>query len=139
MKFSESQHYIQYINSKAAGDIEAAKQAVQACLDTPEFNKDTLQHAYLLQVQGNLYLDANEKQKALHCYEKAEALNPIALPAMYFFAKFLAEKMGDKEKAIAKCDQIAQIANQQPSSSTSGNNEEYAKQAKALKNSICVC
>jgi tetratricopeptide (TPR) repeat protein len=135
MKFSESHNYIQYINSRASGDLPSAKQAVQACLDTPEFKESHLQFAFLLQLQGDLYFETEDTEKALHYYQRAEDIDSDAIVVMYFFARFLAERIKDPKAALAKCDRIIAIVSQK-SAKVDRTDAEYVEKATALKDEL---
>lgn len=138
MKFSESSDYMRYGRSLARDDIDSAKQAIQACLDTPAFQADSGQYAHLHQIMGGLCFKAGEETEALHYHQQAEEIDQQSLIVKYLFAKFLFENLGDANAALSKCERIIALANERPfeESDEDFSSDWYIEQASQLKTRV---
>jgi tetratricopeptide (TPR) repeat protein len=138
MKYSDSTDYMNYAQSKARGDIAAAKRSLTACLNLAAFRNEPPQYADLLQRMGELCFLDGEIEKALKYYEESEGADPDSLLVKYYRAEFLGTRVGDKKGAIAICDRIISIARDCPSpeSDDDFSSEAYIDKAERLKASL---
>lgn len=134
MKYSENPSYQEFMSRKASGDIEGAKQALLKCLNELG-EKDRVQRSDLLQRIGALFFEQGDTAKALEYYEESESCDPASLLSPYYYAKFLAEKLNQYERAIAKCEAIIARASASPFRGTEDDfsSDDYLRMAKELK------
>jgi hypothetical protein len=87
---------------------------------------------------GDLFFLEGDLPEALRRYELSEQADPTSLLAKYYFAKFLGEKVGDVQGAIAKCDLIIRLAREQPmpASDDDFGTDAYIAKAQELKRSL---
>ena len=135
MKYSESSDYMDYVRSKATGDIAAAKASLAACLRQPALRTEPDQYADLLQRMGELcFLEGNREEAVSH-YAESERANPKSLLVKYYRAEFLGKRIGDKRAAIEICDLIISIAHDEPFAETEDDfsSDAYVEKAQQLK------
>ena len=138
MKYSENANYQRYMSSYAEGDLVAAKAALLACASDFEQSGAAAHRADLLQRIGSIEHQLGDTEAALQCFRSSEALDPESLLVRIQFAKFLAEKVNDKQAALAKCDEIVSRAraNPLPESESDYGSDEYAQMAEAIKQAL---
>ncbi len=137
MLYSKNPNYMEYISRKADGDIEGAKHALLRCLDDPSIVGNATQRSDLLQRIGGLFFEQGDTPRALEYFEKASECDPDSLLMSYYYAKFLAEKIKDYERAIERCNAILARAEGAPfgESDDDFSSADYIQMATELKNS----
>jgi tetratricopeptide (TPR) repeat protein len=134
MKYSENPRYREFMERKARGDLEGARQSLIACMNELE-EAERIQRSDLLQRIGNLCFEQGDAATALDYYDRSESVDPGSLLAPYYYAKFLAEKLKQHERAIAKCDDIIARATASPfqESADDFGSLDYIRMAEELK------
>ena len=138
MKYSENPNYAQYMNLYAAGNLAGAKKALLACVADFANSGSSAQRADILQRIGGIDFELGDAESALRLYRESEAVDPDSLLAVFYFAKFLAEKVRDFAAAKAKCDEVISraTANPFPESEEDFASEEYVRMATKLRESL---
>lgn len=114
MKFTESKNYLDYMNAISSNDYPAARLALFACVNQPEFINNPIQHSYLLQLIGQVFFAEGDKERALQYYSESENVDKEGFLAKLEFAKFLARGVCDKSAAISKCQKIIADVSSKP-------------------------
>jgi tetratricopeptide (TPR) repeat protein len=138
MKFSDNKNYQEYMRHYPRGDYLSARLAIERCqtdLQAESDLPDPTQSSYLFKVIADLFFLEGNKAEAVRHYELSEKADPTSLIAIYYYAKFLAEKLREVGGAEKKCDRIIELANN-PSFNFPENDlsrDEYIEMATQLK------
>ena len=138
MKYSQSRNYLDYMDAYAAGDLQRARTALEACLGEVQQSGSPAQQADLLQRIGGIEHELGNVADALKFFRESESADRDSLLAKYQFARFLAEKLMDHDAARRKCDEILELATVRPFAESEDDfgSEEYQRMAKALMVSL---
>jgi hypothetical protein len=133
MSLAEDPNYRNYATHIVVKDYPAARADLEACLINPSI--DPLHKSMLLQRIGGVYFLENNVEQSLHYYELGEKSGWASLAPYLSTAKFLAEKLHDYERSIAKCDEIIQLATLSPTKKNADDesSDYYITQANELK------
>lgn len=114
LKLSEIPEYKEYAFSLMEKDYRRAEIALKKCINFAKEENDKEILIFLTQNLGDLYFITGDRKNALSYYKKAELLDEKSVLSKYIFAKFLADKLKDYEKAIEKCNEIIEITIREP-------------------------
>lgn len=128
MRVSDDPHYLSYMNHFASGNYPMARRDLEQCLKSELYPQGF--KAYFLRSIGMTYFHEGNHDKAREYYVLSEQADFSSLLPQYYFAKFLAEKLGDYEEAIAKCEKMIGTAMTSPFPKTE---EEFSSDYYLLK------
>lgn len=140
MRYTQNQHYLEHIEHRATGDIDSALESLKLCIETPDVQADVVQHADLLQRIGMLFFEKGDIEKSIYCFEQSEKIDTASLLMPYYYAKFLAERVGRLNEAIVKCETIIRRAENNPfdESEDDFSSSYYIQMAKELKDKCMI-
>jgi predicted Zn-dependent protease len=121
------------MEAKARGDTKQARAALESMLEKAPLSD--AQRADLLQRIAALAQSDGDEVSARQLFENAEAADPGSLLSRLHYAEFLGDILGDKSAAIAKCEEVIRLTQENPSSHTEGDysSDEYMARASELK------
>lgn len=133
VKFSDNKHYVQYMASFADGKYEAARAALEECLN--DGGATTYQRAFLLQRLGEIAFLQGQEDTSVKYFQSAEEVDSKSLQPRYMFAEFLARKLKRFDDAIKKCDEVLLGAKTSPFKETEEEfgSDYYIAKASELK------
>lgn len=135
---SEHQSYLHYGLCVANDDWAGARSALQKCIDDPAFNSDPIQLSDLLRRMGEIYFELGDRLQATKYFAEAERADPDSLLVKLQIARFVANRLGDKQAAIEQCDAVISLAHNKPypESDDDFGSADYARSAEELKRGL---
>jgi tetratricopeptide (TPR) repeat protein len=105
---------MRYLSAYARDNYAEAISALDQCLADPGGDWDAPQIADLLRRKGDLLFMQGRIDGAAELYCAAEKADPTSLLVKCIHARFLLEKVGDRQGAIRKCEEVIAAATEQP-------------------------
>lgn len=141
MRRTENRNYLEYMNRHADDDYAAAGAALLRCLGDLRAEagpRDLPLESDLLSRIGDMLFLEGKIIEATRYHALAEQVDPNAPLTKYVFAKFLGERLKDVPAALAKCDEMRQLAQALPTESTEDDlgRDRYLEMAEQLRQSL---
>jgi len=124
--YADSKHYRAYLAATAAGNRDAAAEALRNCLENEE-GLDQLSRASLSRMLADLALDAEDSESMRKWLRSAEASDPSSFSNCYFLGTFYEARLAESEHGLFLAERALELLN-----SDSGVPAEEARQWKQM-------